>query len=335
MMADDLLTTLRSLGKLPKVHYSWPLPKDMLTPGNETLAEYARITQAVTVDGYWLNRSLVEAAMLACKATGASLAIAYSPWIRVFQGNDPLKINHEHVGELTAFWDRLFAIRQWLGELNDQHSAAVSVSAVVLDAERFRVSTDQNRNDAITLKHDCFYCIGKSLFPAAQVIWYDFGAIKPGPSDTGWGRAPYHTVETLHDSYSVSLYRLYDRGTTREMFRRTVKTAEAGLCDRVIPWVALASGYRLQPDGKETFDFDYQYDPIESWQLGREINIAWFGDRPKRFAPWHAADCVVFWPAPFDARSPHWAEHFTAYVLGATGLKRITAEPIDDEPAGG
>ena len=53
--------------------------------------------------------------------------------------------------------------------------------------------------------------------------------------------------------------------------------------------------------------------------------ILYFGDpdRPERFAPWHAAKVVCFWPPPFDQRCPAWTRHFVAYVRGANGVKEL------------
>ena len=106
----------------------------------------------------------------------------------------------------------------------------------------------------------------------------------------------------------------------RETFRRTYELALKHGVGEVTPWVALASGYRRRLIKSKTWDHDWDYDLIYSWQLGREVNTAWFGDRPDRFAPWDAARLVIFWPAPFDSRTPAWGKHFVAYVRGAMGV---------------
>ena len=42
----------------------------------------------------------------------------------------------------------------------------------------------------------------------------------------------------------------------------------------------------------------------------------------ERFAPWNKVQVAIFYPEPFG-RSPHWAEHFVAYVRGAHLIKSL------------
>ena len=45
-------------------------------------------------------------------------------------------------------------------------------------------------------------------------------------------------------------------------------------------------------------------DRVYSWQIGREVNNAWFSTdtRIERYAPWYAAEVVCFYPSVFDVR---------------------------------
>ena len=94
---------------------------------------------------------------------------------------------------------------------------------------------------------------------------------------------------------------------------------------------------RRQFKSFNAYDLGWNYDYIYSWQLGLEINGAWFGARPARYAAWDFAKFVAFYPSIFDGRmanvttvdastgrralSPWKAgmHHFVAYVMGATG----------------
>jgi hypothetical protein len=97
---------------------------------------------------------------------------------------------------------------------------------------------------------------------------------------------------------------------------------ELGISD-VTPWVALASGYRRHIDEFQKFSQNWDYDIIYSYMLGAELNIKWYGDNPKKFAAYHRAKVVIFYPPPFYSKAPHWAKHFIAYVRGATGIKKL------------
>jgi hypothetical protein len=91
----------------------------------------------------------------------------------------------------------------------------------------------------------------------------------------------------------------------------------------VTPWVALGAGYRRQPDNSQAWDTDWDYDTVYSMLLGGEINLPWYGQQPERYAPWDAAEVVVFYPPPFDGRTPAWGKHFVAYARGAAGLDEL------------
>ena len=110
--------------------------------------------------------------------------------------------------------------------------------------------------------------------------------------------------------------------TTREIFRRTAHNADKHDCSEVTPWIALASGYRQKPDKLGEWSYDWNYDLIYSWQLGAEINVPWFGERPEQFAPWNKATIAVLYPRPFG-QTAHWALHFVAYVRGAHMIKSL------------
>ena len=153
-------------------------------------------------------------------------------------------------------------------------------------------------------------------------------AIHPGASATGWSQTRYFTLKEKGKSFGCSLYRVPEIGYTRETYRRTAQNAEVHKCDEVTPWIALASGYRRQPDKFHDWSLDWNYDLVYSWQLGREVNHSWFGvpERAERFAPWNKARIAIFYPEPFG-RSPHWGRHFVAYVHGANGIKEL---PVDE-----
>lgn len=334
---SQVLSQLRALRPLQKVHYSWSLPLELLSGDNPHLREYVRITHALCLNGGWVKAKHVDVAVRVCQLVNAdkpdiaaTLAIGYAPWTEHFgKGLPPTDQGPTHARELAVFERRLRDIRGWIAESNRRHDAAVRVSAIVLDSERFNTkATDQGGasawNAAIAAKHNAVYDIIKSVFPEARVEWYNFGAVVPSLSPTGWSEVNVHNLAEKNDGFSVSLYRVPEIGNTREAFRRTVKNARGHGVESVTPYVALGSGYRRQVSGAAwAWDFHWDYDLVYSWTLGREINHPWFGDRSERFAPWHAAKVVCFWPPPFDKRCPAWTRHFVAYVRGANGVKEL------------
>lgn len=321
-----LLEDLQQLGPLPKVHYSASLPAHMWEPGSRPLlTELARITQAVSIWAEWATKERVRVAAYVCKITDATIAINYMPWHRKF-GKDlpPTDDGEPYRAELREFFDRLTQIRGWIDEYNAENDAAVAVSAVLFDSERFHTKTDDDKwNQAITDKYDAFTYLGKQIFPAAKIHWFGMG-MEPSASSTGWSPSTWNPGNNILDAGSCSLYRVPEIGITRETFTRSLALAQERGLSEVTPWVALGSGWQRQVEAFKVFDHDWDYPLIYSWMLGAELNIDWYGARPERFLPGMSVGVVVFWPAPFDPRSPAWGKHLVAYVLGATGVRSLT-----------
>ena len=329
---EQILQWLRELKPLPKVHYSWPLPWQHIS--DELLYEYVRITHAASVAGEWFKPEQIDRAVRACRRVNrgkprlrASLAVNFSVWHRRFGKQlPPTDTGPSHQAELAYLRQRLQLLRDTLAEANRRHQTQVQVTAVLFDSERFRTRPGDARwNQALAAKYDAAYRVARSVFPKARVEWYARGAVQRSASATGWSQARYFPLTEKGETFACSLYAVPEIGYTRETFRRTVENALAHGVEEVTPWVALASGYRRQVDAFHRFDFDWDYDLIYSWQLGAELNQPWFGspEREVRFAPWRRAKVVIFYPPPFDPRSPHWGKHFVAYVRGAHLVRRL------------
>lgn len=320
---QEVLTWLSALQPLQKVHYSWPMPTASLREfDRDLLYEYMRISHAMSVWGEWVDQETLNRALSVASEINdtnpeipVTLGIVFRPWTRAFPADAPPTYNGpEAAQEIELFQTRLATIKGWVEEANAaQAGAAVEVGAVILECERFFVKPADDPkyaewNAAMTAKHNVMYDAAKAAFPDARVEWYARGI------------SDLFTLNERGDSYSVPLYHVPDRVSTRTLFRRTYDAAVAKGVDNVTPWIALGSGYIIQASGKKVWSFDYDYDLIYSWHVGAEVNDSWFGDRPEQFAPWNASEIVIFWPAPWEARIPNWPRHFVAYVRGAHNI---------------
>lgn len=336
-IAEDsprLMAQLRELKPLPKVHYSWPLPFKTLS--DDLLAEYVRLTHAVSVSGEWHDEKIIDRAVRVCKQVNAdkpkipaSIGVNYSVWHRRF-GKDlpPTDTGPTHQKELDYLQERLNKIKAALATSNKAHETDVKVSCVLFDSERFFTREgDETWNAAMTAKYDAAYKIVRETFPKVRIEWYGRGAVQPGASPTGWSRSRLFTLKEQGESFGCSLYCVPELGHTRETYRRTAKLAAEHNCNEVTPWIALASGYRKQVDKFHEWSMDWNYDLVYSWKLGAEVNHPWFGapERHQRFAPWNKAKVAAFYPEPFG-RTPHWGKHFIAYVRGAHLIKKLPEE---------
>src|SRR5262249_32317309 len=219
--------------------------------------------------------------------------------------------------EISLFRQRLRTIRDDLEAANRKYKSIVSVSAILLDCERFVTSlTEEPLNEAITRKENQVYEVAKSIFPEARVEWYGRGGMHVSSDASGWTQNRYFTLAEKGDSFACSLYQLPDDSKMRETYRRTVELARTRGVAEVTPWIALGTGWERR-GWKNVWEWNWDYDLKYSWQLGVDINNrSQAGDTT---APWDAAKVVVLFPSPFDEASPASFEHFVAYVRGAAG----------------
>jgi hypothetical protein len=329
---EELTAWMASLPPLSKVHYS--CPDIFLELDDPRFKEYVRITRAASVSGEWSTSSQIHAVVRICKQVNAAspptavpvtMAINYSPWHRVFGADlPPTDIGPAHVAELSKFRERLSLVRQWLADANLAHHSDIRVSAVLLDSERFSVKpasdpTSAVWNAAMDAKYKAVFDIAGELYPDARLEWFDRG-IHESNAPSGWGPIPYFTYREPGDAFSCELYSVPELGRMRETFRRTYDFAIQHGIRSVTPWVALGAGYRRQADNSRVWETDWDYDTVFSMQLGREINVPSYGQQPDHYAPWGAAEIVVFYPPPFDSRTPAWGKHFVEYARGAADL---------------
>lgn len=326
----EIDAALFALKPLPKVHYSCPVPHDV---SPRRLYELVRITHSISVKGQWVKSDHIDRCVYTCAKVNktsptikASISVNFSPWHeRLGKGLPPTYRGKSYYEEISFFEARCKLVKQWIKQSNKKYRSNVEVTALTLDCERFHERAgDKSWNDGMREALDAIHKKARSIFPDARIEWYGRGVSVVSGSD-GWTKLRYWTGKEIKAPLSCSLYTVPEIERTRETFRRTAKLAdEMGISD-VTPYVALASGYRrgLKGLSDQKFDHDWSYDIIYSYLLGRELNVKWYGDRPKRFAPYNRAKVIVFYPPAFDRRSPDWARHFIAYVRGATRVTML------------
>jgi hypothetical protein len=324
---DGIAQTLAPLPALPKVHYSWPLPPEMLEDANDPLLqEWIRITHAAGLSANWLTESWVNVAVEAVQEVNdqnpdipATISLAYSPYH--FDGwpygAPPTYSGPEYATALDRIRANFVLAKTWLEQANAALGANVAVSAILLDCELWFVEEDdveghEEWNAALDEKHDAVYDICKSLFPDAIIHWYHRG-LPPGYR--------LFTLREQGDSASPALYHTPEPDVVRWGFRQVYDEAQAHGISLVIPWFALGEAYWTLPNGYRTYICDLNYELSLSWQLGAEVNGLWDAQPPDDSTPWEAASQVIFYPGPFSlTRAPHFPAHFAAYVRGAHDL---------------
>ena len=319
---------LHELKPLPKVHFYWPVPHNV---SNQRLYELARITYSVCVSGDWDKQDYIDRCVYICARVNktnpsikVSLGVNFSPWHRRFDKNlPPTDRGATYWAEINFFEKRARSVRQWVDQSNKKYGSDVKFGAVTLDSESFYPKPNNEVwNEAIREALDAIHMRAQSIFPGARIEWFGRG-VAPGQGEDGWTKSRYWTGKEIKAPMSCELYRVPEIEITRETFRRTCRLADQLGIEEVTPWVALASGWRRGVDKFQLWSTDWDYDVIYSYLTGAELNNKWYGDRPKRFAPYNRAKVIIFYPPAFDKRSPNWAKHFIAYVRGATGVKKL------------
>jgi len=329
---EDVIKKLQGLQRLPKVHYSWALAPELFEKENDQLiSELTRIMGAISISAEWTNKNQIDQCVKICAQLNKlkpsvpySIGINFSPWHRKF-GKDlpPTDRGPTYDAELQYFKERLTLVKKWIEASNQKYNSHVQVGALMLDSERFYVQKGKAAwNNAIRKALDDIHRIGQSLFPKTRIEWYGRG-IKRDRSPTGWSKTLYFTGQEIKASLSCSLYTVPELQTMRETYRRTCDLADTLGIKPVTPWVALASGYQRHIIKFHKWNYNWDYDLTYSWMLGAELNIDWYSQKPERFAPYNRAQIVIFYPAPFAKKAPHWGKHFIAYARGATGIKEL------------
>jgi len=323
---DALDAQLFALEPLPKVHYYWPPAAELLEDKqSRRLYELVRITHTFCVSGEWTNERQIDNAVYTCTRLNktnppikASVGVNFSPWHRRFdKALPPTDRGPTYSEEIRYFEERAVFVKQALSRYNQVYGSDVAVGAVLLDCERFEAKAgDPAWNKGMREALDAIHRKAQEVFPDATIIWYGRGMIQHPRKDT-WHKTRYWTGEEIKSPLTCSLYGVPEIERMRAVFRKTVELADQKGISQVIPYVALASGYERGPTG-HTWRFDWQYDPKLSLQMGAELNDPLYSQDPQKYAPYDRAGIIVFYPRPFDKRTPDWGRHFIAYVKGAT-----------------
>jgi hypothetical protein len=320
----DLYNKLVELKPLPKVHYSWGIYHKLLEdPNSRQLYQLARITHSLCIAGEWVDKQHIDTVVYICArvnktnpAISSSIGVNYSPWHRKFDKDlPPTDRGPTYKAELDYFAERLNLIKEWVRLSNQKYGTDVNVSALILDSERFYVRpSDEKWNNGIRESLDAIHLEAQRILPGTWVEWYGRGMHR---LEDAWGQTGLWTGREIKSPLSCSLYMVPEEDFMRQILQKTFALADTYGIIEVIPHVALGSGYRRGVKKRTNWDWDWDYDIIYSYRLGRDLN------QTVKSSPYSRVTSVVFYPAPFYEKTPHWGEHFIAYVRGATGVAKL------------
>ncbi|MCE5187393.1 MAG: hypothetical protein LLF76_14835 [Planctomycetaceae bacterium] len=349
---ESLLTELRKLPPLPKVHYSWPLVPIFLSNEREIAYEAARITHALSLSGENVTEVAVDKFVAICAEVNKTnpaipcfLGVNYSPWHWKFRPelglgkaipkeyNSNVFADPTYNDEIEQFALRMTLVKKWVEQSNQKYGANVKVGAILLDCERFeRRLNDPSWNKAMGVAQNDIHVKAVEIFPGARIEWYDRGR-RQGASEDYFNFTCYLADNAIMTGMSCSLYSPPDRTRMQKLFQATCDLADTYVINGmtpwkgldVTPWVSLAWGYDwdlyrsdLNPGvpQPECYRSDWDYDLKYSRETGAELNSF--------TPPYDRAKVIIFFPqlfykfgAPwYDLDSP-WGKHFIEYCKGA------------------
>lgn len=322
----QILSWFSALPPLPKVHYSFPVPWEMLDQPNDPLVyQWARITHTIAMTASASSQTRVDNAVAICKQINAtnpaipcSIVLNFGPYEHVPE-NTPPTYSGPEVAQDLALMDTLFAaFKTQFETANAAQGTHIALSAVLLDTEKWKAhawNTDgaAEWNAACKVRYDAAYSIAKSYFPTIETHWYDRG--KP----IEWGA--YFTLEELADACDIEIYNGDDLEYLRYRWMLGWQFSQSMGESNIIAWLNFNGAfYSGLPDGHARWVCGLDYDVANSWQLGQEINWSGFVPPAGQTVPLNWSQAVAMYPGPFDGRFPDFAKHFVAYVKGAANL---------------
>ena len=206
---------LRGLPRLPKPHYSWPLPGTFLADvahADGVLVDFGRVTGSLPLDltymaaadqGWAMIKTAVQGCHLAMRlqpGTTCTLAVNYSPWLTwPNAGHEPdptLKgacpsataatLCPAEAQELHHYTAGLTNVSHWLDLANEELGATVRIGALLIDSEIFESDWwfPPRYKAAVTRKHELIYNASRAHFPdesECSVLFYAYGAVSRSP----------------------------------------------------------------------------------------------------------------------------------------------------------
>jgi hypothetical protein len=344
--ADSLVMWMARCDTLPKIVLSWPIAPAV---PKTYVYEYARLTGRISLNlsGVYTQDEIDAFVQLADSLNNhvvvankkVSLAWNYSPYpAATFTERDPTSQQAESVTELANLDTKLAAKKLMVSIANAKFitGAADSIlnTDIIFDQETFNgAPTGQAWLDSLTSKMNACYSRAQTAFPNCKVHWYDRGGwhVTGGDPD-GWTDNTYFSLVENGTNFSCVLYRPWELQDMRDTFRYSLENAWRHGVSNITCYLSLGSGYvryveGTAPTAAQAWDNDVDYGRWYAWQLGREINNAWYGAAVRwlRYAPWDYCDYIIFYNAsgPFTDTCPHFGEYFCAYMWGANDTQTV------------
>ncbi len=329
--ADDagpeMVATLKMFAPLQKECISWPWQSYQYS--NPELAhEIARITHSIGMSIKWdATPQRVERAFALAEATGAKIAIQYSPFHEFYAKQDARFWGEAFALEIDTMEQRFTVMANLLAAAKLAHPG-VELSALEIDQEMLRsdigpdgkpdpfgIGQQADQLAAVQAKNDIVYRACKRHFPGVDVIWHGFGE-----------DSTYHANGQLNDGYAVAeFYNTRQQDLFKPKMFELVRSGEAIGCDKFMPAISIGGFYDVAVSGPHPgYVRNVPYPVRYSHRMGRNLFHAYFASErfEERFGPTWRVERPFLWPAPFSPTHIGYGRHFVAMVAGAHNIKK-------------
>lgn len=317
---------LAALKPLVKPHYTWSFPDDRLDDVND--ANVLQVVRIIGSIGWHMDFGTADQLRIALAIAGkvhmahgrdVSLSIVHRPYHNNYpcqstNGKTDCDPRLDPTPEILWLIQRLKVLQDGLAA-----STYKPQVAYLLDSEVFGHRGDEEWDRGIRQKLSLTTSLLSLLAPTASRHWYGFG-VQESASTTGWSPYPWASLQLAQEirSFSCALYSPWDPWSQRLTAERTLALAREVGVRKIDVWIALGGGYVRDWERFRRWESDVLYDAFYDRYLGAVLNHPWYTTRPERYGPGADAETVIFYPGPFDSRTPRWLECFANYVSGAT-----------------
>ncbi len=270
---------------------SWPIdPRKPLK--QDVLNEYVRISRVYPIFAWWYKPECIKQGQL---TNPEYVAIVLSPFHDEFEG---LKFSDDEATVIDTRLQRYYV--EVYRRLKELYSSFPNKKFfVIYDFERHWPIDDP----IVHRKLRAFSFLAINVIPDCEVIWYNFRSRFTLLNGNQKWNSPV-PINNFPCAYaSTSLY-YYPTDWANWDCAFQTQTSSPNL--KFAPWVSIGSHWgRNQHKWKRSWCWDCNPRLGDTWHLGRKVASE--------------ADVICVWPYVFYDKTPHFLDHFIAFMNGVHG----------------
>jgi len=312
-----VIDDLKACKELPVQTILWPTPAGA---NADEVIELGRIAGSVGLDANEEKAAVLEVlghvkAAQAKRAAGSkpvTLALLFKPW-------NPGGVTDPTVEAAWSEFGKAYsnAIKVHEAQIEAGVSPAPAWTCVV-DSEGFDCRTDPKRSKCVQLygAYNAFL----ATLGCSEVYWYSFAAVPAPALPDEWGTHSFAVPFPGMASLGFEIYYINEAIGRREASRRARAMATTIGITKTSAWIAAPGSGRVFKWSNAAYsDWTWNPGPDTAYdtQLGRELYVSWYRNRPQRYMDPVDAVCVYLHPLDSRIVDPE-RKHLLAFLRGVS-----------------